>query len=205
MTSGVYVITNSINGKQYVGSASDIGNRFCAHLRQLRNGNHHNQKLLRAWRKYGNDAFIFEKLLICGIDKLTFYEQRAIDVLNPEYNICRIAGSVIGIKRRPFSDQHKERLSIARRRRAKEFRTEEQKKKMSLSAIKSWSSGNRKTPKPCSEERKNRISLALKGNTNGRFTRGIPKPPVTDKTRMKLSLATRTSWQKRKNKAGAND
>lgn len=38
---GVYLITNNINGKMYIGSSINIERRWKEHLRDLRNGNHH--------------------------------------------------------------------------------------------------------------------------------------------------------------------
>jgi group I intron endonuclease len=86
-------------------------------------GRHHNEPLQRAFEKYGESGLSFSILLICSKDQLLDYEQRALDILNPEYNVCRVAGSHLGIKR---SAETSARMSEAQRLRApptKETRT----------------------------------------------------------------------------------
>jgi len=67
----------------------------------LRKGTHANGRLQSAYDKYGENALSFEKLIICSIDDLLMYEQRTIDVLKPEYNICPVAGSTLGTRQSP--------------------------------------------------------------------------------------------------------
>lgn len=98
MNTGIYQITNLQNGKCYVGSAASFTKRWKEHVRQLSNGNHHSTVMQRAWNKYGEAAFEFKKLLVCAKADLIWYEQRAIDVLKPAYNICKVAGSVLGYR-----------------------------------------------------------------------------------------------------------
>ena len=101
MNTGIYQITNLHNGKSYVGSAVSFSKRWKEHLRQLSNGNHHSTVMQRAWNKYGEAAFGFKKLLVCAKADLLWFEQRAIDALKPAYNICKIAGSVLGYRHTP--------------------------------------------------------------------------------------------------------
>lgn len=98
MNTGIYQITNLENGKCYVGSAVSFRKRWKEHLRQLSNGNHHSTVMQRAWNKYGETAFEFKKLLVCAKSDLIWFEQRAIDALKPAYNICKVAGSVLGYR-----------------------------------------------------------------------------------------------------------
>ncbi len=60
MNSGIYKITNMVNGKFYIGSSKNINNRWDNHKQYLRGGYHINPKLQNAWNKYGEDKFIFE-------------------------------------------------------------------------------------------------------------------------------------------------
>ena len=135
MTSGIYQIVNSATGKAYVGSALDLRKRKNSHWHALRNGGHHSSKLQRAWLKYGREAFTFQTLFICAKELLTFYEQRALEVLAPEYNVLREARSSLGYKHtaetrekmraiqgqrtvqpaagRTVSDEEKRRISVA--------------------------------------------------------------------------------------------
>lgn len=97
--SGIYMIQNSINGNCYIGSAKILKDRFNLHRKGLINNTHHNIILLRAVEKYGISSFVFKVLELVEIGKLIEREQFYIDTLNPTYNICRIAGSSLGIKR----------------------------------------------------------------------------------------------------------
>jgi group I intron endonuclease len=107
MKSGIYTIT-SPSGKQYVGSAIRPSRRWEQHKKQLRSGKHGNINLMRAALKYGIENLRFEVLLVCSPENLLMYEQRAIDILKPAYNIAPIAGSSLGIKR---SAEFKARVS----------------------------------------------------------------------------------------------
>jgi len=42
---GVYKITNTKNGKVYIGKSIDVNNRWKTHRRYLDNNNHYNYKL----------------------------------------------------------------------------------------------------------------------------------------------------------------
>lgn len=107
MKSGIYEIVNTANGRRYIGSAANFEGRFAAHRTGLRKGTHHSRYLQQAWNKYGAGSFEFRRLLICARRDLLVYEQIAIDGLAPAYNICRIAGSGLGIQ---WSDEAKARI-----------------------------------------------------------------------------------------------
>lgn len=61
--SGIYMITNTVNGRIYVGSSKTIRRRKYQHLLYLRRGKHHNRYLQRDFNKCGEAAFAFETLL----------------------------------------------------------------------------------------------------------------------------------------------
>lgn len=117
MISGVYIIS-APSGSRYVGSAINIRDRWAQHLRALKRRTHQNKPLQRAWNKY-DGALTFAKLLICRKQDLLMYEQRAIDVLEPEYNIHRVAGSALG-----FRHSDKTRAQISARRKGMVFSDE---------------------------------------------------------------------------------
>lgn len=56
---GIYVITNTVTGKAYIGSSVCIRKRWWWHRSQLRRGAHHSAHLQAAWLKYGEAAFSF--------------------------------------------------------------------------------------------------------------------------------------------------
>ncbi len=59
---GVYQITNTQNGKVYIGSAANFRKRACQHRWHLRHKKHGNFHLQRSWDKWGEDVFLFEVL-----------------------------------------------------------------------------------------------------------------------------------------------
>lgn len=96
VTSGVYKVTNKINGDFYIGSSNNIFRRRREHFRK----NFRTQSksiLVNAILKYGRDNFIFEILEFCDNEKLIEREQFYIDLLNPKYNIRRQASSNLGL------------------------------------------------------------------------------------------------------------
>ena len=65
MTSGVYQILNTENGKCYVGSSKKIEDRWGQHRAMLSKGTHHNQKLRNSVGKHGMGVFEFVILEEC--------------------------------------------------------------------------------------------------------------------------------------------
>lgn len=62
MEVNVYSITNKINNKRYIGVTQELFVRKRVHFWRLKNGKHPNLKLTNAFKKYGEDAFVFEVL-----------------------------------------------------------------------------------------------------------------------------------------------
>lgn len=85
--SGIYILTNSVNGKRYIGSSNNIRKRLWKHRSLLRHNKHENPYLQNAWNKYGEDMFAFAVIETCETDVLLEREQYYIDTLKPEYNI----------------------------------------------------------------------------------------------------------------------
>lgn len=97
---GIYRITNTVNGKVYIGSASCTGGRFKAHQYRLRAGSHHSVKLQRAWDKYGEAAFVFEIIERVEDGSLIEREQHWIDhydAARSGYNVASVAGRTAGV------------------------------------------------------------------------------------------------------------
>lgn len=102
MKAHIYKIENLINSHIYIGSSFEIEIRKTKHFYLLDKGIHHSIYLQRAYNKYGKENFkfeILEELNNISIDEVLLREQFYLDSLNPEYNICKIAGSCIGVKR----------------------------------------------------------------------------------------------------------
>lgn len=156
---GVYKITNLVDGKVYVGSSStDLTDRITTHKRELNKKEHANRYLQRAWDKYGEQSFSFEVVLLCKPEICLKEEQKYMDLYrsydyNFGYNLCPTAGSSKGVK---LSEETCKKIS-------------ESKKGVFVG-------------RKVSEETRKKMSEAMKGNKNGlghRFSR-------TPESKMKL-------------------
>lgn len=109
---GVYVITNSINGKRYVGSTNDFNERWGNHVCLLTYSKHVNKHLERAWHKYGASNFTFTiiEYTIGTRDERTAREQHYLDTWHPEYNQSPRAGSTQGYR---FTPEQRANISRA--------------------------------------------------------------------------------------------
>lgn len=120
---GIYKIENIVNKKVYVGSSICLDRRRDNHFIMLRNGNHDNSYLQRAYNKYGDDKFEF--IVLEFVEKIQdkkklkqiilTREQFWIDKLNASkrssgYNLAPFAHSRLGYI---MSDETKQKLRIA--------------------------------------------------------------------------------------------
>jgi len=86
---GVYTITNTTNGKQYVGQSLDVLQRWRQHRHRLNEGTHLNAHLQAAWQLHGANAFVFQVLHLCEPAALGATEEAALAAVPPDlrYNI----------------------------------------------------------------------------------------------------------------------
>lgn len=109
--SGIYQIQSQIKPERiYIGSAMKINMRWHQHRYDLRKNQHGSIKLQNHYNKYGESDLTFVVLEECSIDMLIIREQYYIDTFNPFFNICRIAGSTMGIH---HTSETKEKLRIS--------------------------------------------------------------------------------------------
>lgn len=96
---GIYRWTNLLNNKTYIGSSINLGGRFrdyfkINYLMRYKK----NMIISKALLKYGYSNFKLEILEYCDMENLREREQYYFDLLKPEYNVLKIAGSLLGFK-----------------------------------------------------------------------------------------------------------
>lgn len=104
--SGVYIITNLINGKRYIGSSNDLYERSYSHIYHLNEHDHSNNHLQNAWNKYGSDKFVIGILEYTEESKRLEREAFYIKTLEPEYNIAQVLNTDT-----LYSDERKQKIS----------------------------------------------------------------------------------------------
>ena len=207
---GIYKIQSIIKPERYyIGSAINIGSRLKTHFKALRNNLHHSDKLQNHYNKYGAEDLQLFILLECNKEELLKEEQYFIDSLTPYFNICRVAGSPLGVIR---SEETKKKLSESLKGRTSGFKGKQHSedvkqrlrdvntgKKLSKEAkekLSKWSKGKLKP-----DEVKNRMSEAKKlqtYETKLKISEAKKGKPLTKEHRQKLSesLKGRTSPNK---------
>ena len=104
---GIYRWVNKVNGKSYIGSSINLKRRFRDYyslttLEGLLVNKKKNRSLIyRSLIKYGHSNFSLEILEYCEKDQVIIREQYYMDLLNPDYNILKFAGSSFGYKHSP--------------------------------------------------------------------------------------------------------
>ena len=87
---GIYKITNTINGKCYIGQSVNIERRLEFHKKLLSYGNHPNNHMQNSVNKYNIDNFTFEIIEECDKSKLSDRERYWIshyNSMNEGYNM----------------------------------------------------------------------------------------------------------------------
>ena len=142
---GIYLLTHLESNKLYVGSSENLYRRFKHYYSKSNLTRNANSRIYNALIHHGHSAFsltIIEYLDVRDLTKseakdiIIGREQFYIDLLNPEYNILRTAGSLSGFKH--------SNITIAKFKKSKlkennpmfgKFHTEETKLKMSTIKI----------------------------------------------------------------------
>lgn len=209
MTSGIYCIQNVISGKRYIGSAINVSSRWRIHKYVLGKSKHHSQYLQHAWKKYGASVFEWTILEECSPEMLTIREQVWMDYYQSYerelgYNICSVAGSLLGTKR---SLESRKKMSETAKMRVHLPCSEETKRKISIAN----KGDNHIRGRVCSAETRKKISLSNLGRT-----KNIGRP-VSEETRKRISLSNvgkkrseqtkmklKEAWKRRKDRVPAS-
>lgn len=206
---GIYAIVNTQNGKFYLGSAKRFGPRWREHTRKLRGQIHHSQHLQAAWNKWGEPSFT--TLLLERVDNedaLLSREEEWLKSTRPfdrsiGYNVCESAIAVM--RGRMVSESTRQKISKANLGkkcgpRSPEYcmHMSEQRKGKPLPDKMHAAALAANTGRPCSIEKRLKISQAQKGRPGYKWTdeqkqrasesrRGRPGKPLSDQAKAKLS------------------
>ncbi len=205
----IYAIINIINDKCYVGQAEDRDYRWADHRKRLRNYYHYNLHLQRAWCKHKEENFIFVVLEVLDTkEKLNEREAYWGNLLNPEYNIAPLGGTMRGYK---HTEEAKENMSKAHLGKKQHSEEEKQRRRERMMGN-TFNSGRKQTPeriearaklhrgKPKSEDHKAKIAAGNKGKIVSAETRvkqslaARNRMPVSEETRAKLREAAYRQW-----------
>ena len=199
MKTGVYKITNHVNGKVYIGASKNIEKRWWEHRRGF-------TAIADDLKTFGLENFKFEILLECPETMLAQWERDMIclyDADDPEkgYN-CK--------NDRPYSLKLSEALKGQKAWNKGIPCSEETKRKLSEAnkGKPAWNKGKPARNKgiPCSEEHKRKISEARKGHKHteeakrkiSETNRGKHNITHSDEAKRKMSEARRLYLQKKK-------
>jgi hypothetical protein len=131
---GVYRWVNLNNGKSYIGSSTNLSARFRNYFNYKHISNpKFNSVIYKALIKYDYPSFRLEILEYCSKEEVLSREQFYLDSINPEYNLCKVAGSPLGVKR---SEETKAKMSQAFYNRSPEYHAINLKRVLELNAEK---------------------------------------------------------------------
>jgi group I intron endonuclease len=95
--SGIYIISSKAHPERiYIGSAVNLPARWNRHRRELVKKCHCNAKLTNSVSKYGIDDLYISRFFPCRPESLLLVEQTFINLYQPFFNICPVAGSRLG-------------------------------------------------------------------------------------------------------------
>ena len=190
--SGIYFIKNIINDQVYIGSSSNIYQRYLCHRGRLLNNKHHNKHLQYSINKYGIDNFEFQIIAECPKEKtyLEKLENFFLNTIKNKYNTAKVAANGTG---KILTDLHKSNISKGNIGR---IVTKETKEKIRVKHL-----GKSPVNKgvPTTEEQKIKISNSHKGKKLSKDTINKLRilntgKTLTDSAKLKCSKASKKYW-----------
>jgi len=112
---GIYQIRNLITGYCLTGQSTRLKKRPSEHWNDLKNNRHDNDHFQRSYNRHGKEFFVFEILMYCNPEDLTYYEQLFYDIDKAHglsYNIRKCVDSNRGLK---CKEETKNKISKAQK------------------------------------------------------------------------------------------
>lgn len=178
---GIYKITNILDGKYYVGRTTEHEKRWKRHLNTLRSGKHPNTKFQNAWNYWGEQSFVFE--VVECLDgrpsvELKSREDHYLTICqqDPNTNYNLNYRSDCGV----LSDDAREKIRTCHRGSewCRKIGEANRKRKLSEHTRQKISRSLTGKPSPKSAEHRRKISVALTG---------MKRPPMSLEHRQRLS------------------
>jgi GIY-YIG catalytic domain/NUMOD1 domain len=91
--SSIYMWTNLMNNKSYIGSSVDLNRRFLEYFNINRLLRCSSMAINKALLKYGYSQFSLSILEYCEVYELMIKEKYSLNLLSPKYNILKEPGS----------------------------------------------------------------------------------------------------------------
>lgn len=174
----VYRIRNVISKSFYIGSSSNLYERWRTHRNKLRAGKHPNPHLMSSWRKHGEEAFVFEVLEeFSSVENMMALEFALITehIDNP---LCMNLSKWVDTPMRGIAKEDHPRYGVKL--------SDAQKEKLRICAQAQWKKSDPRTGKSHSDETRAKISAKMQAVlAEGRGGKFIP----SEETRKKMSEA----------------
>lgn len=155
----VYKITNTLNGKVYIGQTVDYRKRKVGHFSYLRRNAHRNSYLQKSFNKYGESSFKMEIIKECAVDeldKLEIYYMRKYNSIDKTLGYNMVIG---GNTNKSFPDYIRQKMSRSQKGR---IISEEHRKR-----IGEWHKGKTISPKDIEKANKTKKDNQIQwGETN---------------------------------------
>ena len=199
---GIYGIYCAANNKIYIGQTKTIGGfvkRFRDHRNFLKKNDHANRHFQSCWNSHPEQFWLFfpieEIALTEPVEYFTEREDYWLDLIKEEFKL----NSNTAYKAYRFSEEHKQNISIAKKKYYETHPSAQKGKKLSPEHIQNMRES--RLGNVVSEETKQKLSIALSGDKNPMYgkkhseetrekiTKANLGRKLDEETKMKMSLS----------------